>query len=80
MSKCIWMERKHWNSDTIGFIGTNDSRCVASEVIRLAGEQGISMHVYEGANHSLDTGDILHDLDTMKEVMMNRSTTLMDRP
>ena len=55
--------------NAVGFIGTNDSWCVASEVIRLAGEQGISMHVYEGANHSLETGDVLSDLDTIKEVM-----------
>jgi hypothetical protein len=27
------------------------------------------MHVYEGANHSLETGDTLADLDTIKDVM-----------
>lgn len=55
--------------NAIGFIGTADSWCVPSEVLRLSEEQGISMYVYEQADHSLETGNVLHDLDTLKDVM-----------
>ena len=55
--------------NAIGFIGTADSWCVPSEVLRLAKEQGIPMHVYDGANHSLEKGDVLADLSTIRDVM-----------
>ena len=57
----------------LGFIGTADSWCVPAEVLKRAEEQGIPMHVYDKANHSLETGDVLKDLDTMKEVMEKTS-------
>ena len=59
----------HHPKNAIGFLGTADSWCVPNEVLRRAREQGIPMHVYEGANHSLETGDTLADLDTIKNVM-----------
>jgi phosphoglycolate phosphatase len=59
----------HHPKNAIGFLGTADSWCVPNEVLRRAREQGIPMHVYEGANHSLETGDTLADLDTIKDVM-----------
>ena len=55
--------------NAIGFIGTNDPWCDSSEVIRLAKEQNIPMSVYEGANHSLETGDALKDIENLKDVM-----------
>lgn len=55
--------------NAIGFIGTSDSWCVPDEVLRRAKEQGIPMHVYEDANHSLEIGEVLTDLETMKDVM-----------
>ena len=56
-------------SNAIGFIGTSDSWCIPEEVLTRAKEQGIPMHVYEGANHSLEIGEVLTDLETMKDVM-----------
>ena len=55
--------------NAIGFIGTNDPWCDSSEVIRLAKEQNIPMSVYEGANHSLETGDAIKDIENIKDVM-----------
>ncbi len=55
--------------NAIGFIGTNDPWCDSSEVIRLAKEQNIPMSIYEGANHSLETGDALKDIENLKDVM-----------
>ena len=62
--------------NAIGFIGTADSWCVSSEVLRLAKEQGIPMHVYEGANHSLEKGDVLAELSTIRDVMEKTSEFL----
>ena len=62
--------------NAIGFIGTADSWCVSSEVLRLAKEQGIPMYVYEGANHSLEKGDVLADLSTIRDVMEKTSEFL----
>lgn len=59
----------HRPNNAIGFLGTADSWCVPEEVLKRAKEQGIPMHVYEGANHSLEIGDTLADLDTVKDVM-----------
>ena len=62
--------------NAIGFIGTADSWCVPSEVLRLAKEQGIPMHVYDGANHSLEKDDVLADLSTIRDVMEKTSEFL----
>ena len=35
----------------------------------VAREQGIDLHVYEGGNHSLETGDVERDLETLQSVM-----------
>ena len=55
--------------DAIGFVGTRDSHVVTSQVVQLAEEQGIPMQVYEGAGHSLETGNVLRDLEIMQDVM-----------
>lgn len=55
--------------NAIGFLGTADPWCVPSEVLKLAREHGIPMHLYDSANHSLETGNILKDLDTLRDVM-----------
>ena len=55
--------------NAIGFLGTADPWCVPSEVLRLAEEQHVPMFVYERANHSLETEDILSNLDVLKDVM-----------
>ncbi|MBO4627330.1 MAG: alpha/beta hydrolase [Lachnospiraceae bacterium] len=55
--------------NAIGFIGTKDSHCVTDTVTKLADQQGIPMLVYDRANHSLETGDVLHDLGILRDVM-----------
>ena len=54
---------------SIAFIGTNDPWSNIAEIIDLASEINITLHIYEDADHSLETGDILSDLDTIREVM-----------
>ena len=55
--------------NAISFLGTKDPWSVPEDVIRLAKEAGVPMHVYENANHSLETGDVLKDIDILKDVM-----------
>lgn len=56
-------------ANAIGFTGTKDPWCNYSEVIRLANEQYIPINVYEDANHSLETGDSVKDIENLKNVI-----------
>ena len=53
----------------VAFTGSADSWCIPSDIIKLAEEQNIPINVYENADHSLETGDILHYIDTLRDVM-----------
>jgi phosphoglycolate phosphatase len=55
--------------NAVGFLGTADPWCVPENVIRIAKERNVPMHVYEGADHSLETGDLSADLMILKDVM-----------
>ena len=63
----------------IAFIGTNDPWSNIAEIIDLASEIGITLHIYEDADHSLETGDIISDLDTIKDVMEKTKTFIMGK-
>ena len=55
--------------DAIAFIGSEDPLSDVRAMKAVASEQGIALHVYEGGNHSLETGDVERDLVTLQEVM-----------
>lgn len=55
--------------DAMAFLGTNDPYSRPEEVLGPAEEQGIPVHVYDGADHSLETGDLSRDIETLREVM-----------
>ena len=55
--------------DALAFIGTKDPWSDVPKVVERAGELGIPIHIYEGANHSLETEDTLRNLQTMADVM-----------
>ena len=38
-------------------------------MIRMSEAQDVPMHVYENANHSLETADTLHNLKILQDVM-----------
>ena len=59
----------HKPQNAIGFIGDADSWSNVDDLLKIAGEQGIKMCVFEDANHSLETRDTLHNIDTIKDVM-----------
>ena len=51
------------------FIGTADPWSDVPAVIRMSEAQGVPMHVYENANHSLETEDTLQNLKILQDVM-----------
>ncbi len=56
-------------SNAIGFTGSKDNWCDYEKVVALAKEQYIPINVYENANHSLETGDTLKDIDNLANVI-----------
>ncbi len=59
----------HHPKAAIAFTGTADSWCVSSDVMKLAEDSSIPIYSYENADHSLETGDIQYDIDTIRDVM-----------
>ncbi len=53
----------------IAFIGTSDPWSDTSKVISLSENKNIPIHVYEGANHSLETGNTFKDLEIITDVL-----------
>lgn len=56
-------------NDAVAFIGSKDPWSDFSRVKHLAGTKGIPLYTYEDCNHSLETGDVAKDIDTLKDVM-----------
>ncbi len=55
--------------DAIAFIGTSDPWSNVPEVKKLSESQHVPMHMYEHANHSLETEDTLTNLEILQDVM-----------
>ena len=53
----------------VAFIGTADPWSDVPAVIRMSEAQGVPMHVYENANHSLETSDTMQNLKILQDVM-----------
>ena len=53
----------------IGFHGTADSWAETTQIQALAKQINLPLHLIPNADHSLETGDVLKDLDILKEVM-----------
>ena len=56
-------------NDALGFIGTADPWSDYKKVLELAKKQNIPMHSFDGANHSIETKDVLKDIGYIKETM-----------
>ena len=56
-------------TSTIAFIGTADPWSNVPEVIALARKNNIPIHVYDDANHSLETDDTIENLHILRDVM-----------
>lgn len=62
----------------IAFLGTKDPWSDVREVISLSEKCGVPIQVYEGANHSLETGDCVDDLDILHNVMVRTKDFLTE--
>ena len=60
---------EHGCRKAIAFIGTADPFSDVAKMGETAKAQGIPLYVYEGGNHSLETGDMEKDLKTLGDVM-----------
>lgn len=60
---------EHGCSEAIAFIGTKDPFSDVVKMGETAKAQGIPIYVYQGGNHSLETGDVDEDIRTLGEVM-----------
>lgn len=56
-------------AEAAAFHGTADSWAETDEIVSSCEEKGIALHLTEHANHSLETGDVLKDLDTLNRAM-----------
>ena len=56
-------------SDAIAFHGTADPWAETRAIVAACGEKGIPLWLTEGANHSLETGDVRHDLQTLAQTV-----------
>lgn len=57
------------HGDAIGFHGTADPWAETDAIAAACSEKGIPLYVTEGANHSLETGDVLRDVKALEETM-----------
>ena len=55
--------------DAIAFIGTADPWSSVPEVIALSQKSGVPIHVYDDADHSLETDDTIENLHIIRDVM-----------
>lgn len=58
----------------IAFLGDRDPWSDVELVKQLAEEKGIPLYMYEGCNHSLETGDVLKDIRILEGVMGKTSS------
>lgn len=56
-------------TDAIAFHGTNDKYARTGVMEEAMKAHNIPLHVFQGANHSLETGDALRDITTLSQVM-----------
>ena len=57
------------HENAIAFIGTKDPWSNTEEVVRLSEQQKVPIHVYEEANHSIETPDTMKNLELLADVM-----------
>lgn len=53
----------------VAFHGSADPWAETGAIVTACGEKGIPLWLTEGANHSLETGDVLKDVRTLEETM-----------
>lgn len=60
---------KFEHPEAIAFLGISDPWSNTASVEKLSREQNVPIYMYENADHSLETGDIIRDIKTLQDVM-----------
>ena len=60
---------KFEHSDAIAFLGTIDPWSNTANVEMLSKKQNVPIYMYKKADHSLETGDIIKDIEILEDVM-----------
>lgn len=55
--------------DAIAFLGTSDPWSDTAKVETLSKKQNVPIYMYKNAEHSLETGDIIKNIETLQDVM-----------
>lgn len=55
--------------DAVAFLGTSDPLSKVDEMKKVADENGIPLHTYEGGNHSIETENVLANIEIISAVM-----------
>ena len=55
--------------DAVAFLGTSDPLSKVDEMKKVADENGIPLHTYEGGNHSIETENVLTNIEIISAVM-----------
>ena len=53
----------------IVFHGTADPWVETTDVVKGCRERNLPLYITEGGNHSLETGDVLKDIQNLREIM-----------
>ena len=62
-----------YHEAAVAFIGNSDPWSDVKKVADLSEKQNVKIHIYEGANHSLETKSVRDNLDILKDVMEKTS-------
>lgn len=60
---------EHDPAKSIAFNGTADPWAATEDIKRLCAERAIELHIYDGADHSLETGDVENDIKILNSVI-----------
>lgn len=55
--------------NAVAFLGTKDPLTKVEDMQKVAEENGIRLFTYEGGNHSIETGDVLKNIEIIDAVM-----------
>ncbi len=74
------MTFSHDTGNCIAFHGTSDQWAKTSEIERLCVERSVPLYEYDGANHSVETGDVFRDLGYLRDIIAKTERFMSGQP
>ena len=72
------MTFERYSGECFAFHGTSDRWAQTDAIERLCREKNVPLYEYDNANHSLETGDALRDMEILRDVMA-KTMKLLER-